>query len=76
VEVTVTDNGEGIAPDNLTRIFSYGFTTRQQGHGFGLHSGANAAKEMGGQLTAHSAGPGQGAVFTLVLPLNPRPTPL
>jgi two-component system, NtrC family, sensor kinase len=68
--VTVADNGVGIAPANLTRIFSHGFTTREHGHGFGLHSGANAAKEMGGQLTAHSEGTGKGAVFTLELPVN------
>jgi signal transduction histidine kinase len=69
VEVTVADNGVGIPPENLTRIFSYGFTTRRQGHGFGLHSGANAAKQMGGRLTASSGGAGKGAAFTLMLPL-------
>jgi C4-dicarboxylate-specific signal transduction histidine kinase len=70
VKVIVADNGIGIAPENLTRIFGHGFTTRKGGHGFGLHSGANAAKEMGGQLTAHSEGLGKGATFTLELPLN------
>jgi signal transduction histidine kinase len=76
VKVTVTDNGVGIPPKNLTRIFSHGFTTRKRGHGFGLHSGANAAKEMGGQLTVFSEGPGKGATFTLELPLtNKRTTP-
>lgn len=70
VRITVADNGVGIPPQNLTRIFSHGFTTRKNGHGFGLHSGANAAKEMGGQLTAHSDGPGKGATFVLDLPLN------
>ena len=70
VKVTVTDNGVGIAPENLTRIFSHGFTTRKRGHGFGLHSGANAAKEMGGRLTVHSDGAGKGATFTLELPLT------
>jgi PAS domain S-box-containing protein len=69
VKVVVTDNGIGIAPENLTRIFSHGFTTRKNGHGFGLHSGAIAAKEMGGSLKAESAGPGKGATFTLELPL-------
>jgi len=68
--VTVKDNGIGIAPDNLTRIFSHGFTTKKDGHGFGLHSGALAAKEMGGSLGAHSEGPGTGATFTLELPLS------
>jgi hypothetical protein len=57
----VIDNGVGIPPENLTRIFNHGFTTRKGGHGFGLHSGALAAKEMGGSLTVQSDGPGQGA---------------
>jgi len=68
VRISVSDNGVGIPPENLTRIFSHGFTTKQDGHGFGLHSGANTAREMGGSLTAHSAGPGRGATFTLELP--------
>jgi two-component system NtrC family sensor kinase len=65
------DNGMGIAAENLTRIFQLGFTTKKDGHGFGLHSGANAAVELGGSLTAHSAGPGQGAAFLLELPVQP-----
>jgi signal transduction histidine kinase len=69
VKVEVADNGVGIAPDNLTRIFSHGFTTRKNGHGFGLHSGALAAKEMSGSLTAQSEGIGKGATFVLELPL-------
>jgi signal transduction histidine kinase len=69
IRFEVIDNGCGIAPENLTRIFSYGFTTRQDGHGFGLHSAANAAKEMGGALKAFSDGPGSGATFALELPL-------
>jgi PAS domain S-box-containing protein len=69
VLITVIDNGIGIPPENLTRIFNHGFTTRKNGHGFGLHSGALAAEELGGALTAHSDGPGQGAAFTLELPL-------
>ena len=68
VRISVADNGVGIPPENLTRIFNHGFTTRKGGHGFGLHSSALAAKEMGGSLTVHSDGPGQGAAFTLELP--------
>ncbi len=71
VKLSVIDNGVGIAGENMTRIFEHGFTTRKNGHGFALHSGALAAREMGGSLTCHSAGPGQGAVFTLELPLRP-----
>jgi signal transduction histidine kinase len=66
----VQDSGEGIAQDNLTRIFAHGFTTKKDGHGFGLHSCVLAAREMGGRLLAHSDGPGRGAVFTLELPLQ------
>jgi PAS domain S-box-containing protein len=69
VRIQVRDNGLGIAPENLARIFQHGFTTKKDGHGFGLHSGANAAREMGGNLTVHSGGPGMGATFTLVLPV-------
>lgn len=69
VRLIVTDNGVGIAPENRTRIFSHGFTTKRDGHGFGLHGSALAAQEMGGSLTAHSDGPGTGATFTLTLPL-------
>ena len=71
VNICASDNGVGILPENLTRIFNHGFTTRKDGHGFGLHSGALAAKEMGGTLVAHSEGPGKGASFTLSLPLAP-----
>jgi signal transduction histidine kinase len=70
ITIEVADNGVGIPPENLTRIFSFGFTTRRNGHGFGLHSGALAAREMGGSLSARSKGPGQGAVFVLELPAN------
>jgi signal transduction histidine kinase len=68
--IRVEDNGEGIAPENLTRLFAHGFTTRKNGHGFGLHSCALAAKEMNGTMTAHSDGPGRGAAFTLELPVK------
>ena len=68
MKIEVIDNGIGIPPENLTRIFSHGFTTRRNGHGFGLHSSALAVRELGGSLQAHSDGPGQGATFTLVLP--------
>lgn len=70
VEIKVIDNGNGIAPENLTKIFSFGFTTKKDGHGFGLHSSALTAKELGGNMTVHSAGIERGAVFTLTLPVN------
>lgn len=77
VRIAVTDNGIGIHPDHMTRIFSHGFTTKKDGHGFGLHSGALAARDLGGALRVASAGLGHGATFTLELPLElPRELPM
>src|SRR6266850_1284844 len=70
VQISIADNGIGIQPEHMTRIFSHGFTTKKDGHGFGLHSGALAAREMGGALCARSEGPGKGATFVLELPLT------
>ena len=76
VRLVVSDNGVGISPENVTRIFGQGFSTRKDGHGIGLHSSILAAQDMGGRLTAHSDGPGCGAVFTLEIPTAPpRTTP-
>ena len=72
LRLRVADNGEGIAAEHLVRVFSHGFTTRKNGHGFGLHSCVLAAQEMGGTLQADSEGPGRGATFTLELPLDQR----
>jgi len=71
VRISIIDNGIGIPPENMGRLFNHGFTTRQSGHGFGLHSGALAAQELGGTLRAESDGPGRGATFVLDLPCNP-----
>jgi PAS domain S-box-containing protein len=71
VRIDVIDNGIGIPKENLTRIFGHGFTTRQNGHGFGLHSSALAVRELGGSILAHSDGTGTGATFTLLLPHQP-----
>ena len=68
VTIEVQDNGVGIAAKNLTRIFAHGFTTRIEGHGFGLHSAALATEELDVSLTAFSDGPGAGATFTLEIP--------
>jgi PAS domain S-box-containing protein len=70
VRLQVHDTGIGIRPEHITRIFAQGFTTRKDGHGFGLHSSAVTAKIMGGTLTGDSPGEGQGAVFTLELPVK------
>jgi len=68
IDFIVEDNGIGIAQENLQRIFQHGFTTRKDGHGFGLHSGALAARNLDGQVTAQSDGLDRGARFTLTLP--------
>jgi signal transduction histidine kinase len=70
VQISVIDNGVGIQPEHMARMFSHGFTTKKDGHGFGLHSGALAARDLGGALRVDSAGPGFGATFTLELPLK------
>jgi signal transduction histidine kinase len=70
IRIEVHDTGTGLPPENLTRIFAHGFTTKRDGHGFGLHSGALAARQMRGSLWAESEGPGRGATFILELPVN------
>ena len=72
VTLEVVDNGQGIAADDLVRVFAHGFTTKPTGNGFGLHSAALAAQEMGGSLNAKSDGPGCGATFVLELPAAQR----
>lgn len=71
IRVEVIDNGSGISKENLENLFKHGFTTKETGHGFGLHSGVIAAKEMSGSLTAYSDGAGCGAKFVLEIPFKP-----
>ncbi len=67
VTITVTDTGAGIAAPNLARIFEPHFTTKAEGHGFGLSTSYRIITNHGGRITATSP-PGQGACFTIVLP--------
>lgn len=71
VSLTVRDNGVGITAEALPKIFNFGFTTRPDGHGFGLHSSANAAREMGAKIRVESDGDGRGASFSLDIPPVP-----
>lgn len=70
VRLSIVDTGIGIAAEHVVEVFNYGFTTKPNGHGFGLHAAANAATEIHGSLSVHSDGPGRGATFTLELPLG------
>ncbi|MEM7313473.1 MAG: HAMP domain-containing sensor histidine kinase [Planctomycetota bacterium] len=72
-KVKVSDNGVGISAENLNHIFSHGFTTKPDGHGFGLHSCALAIQEMGGEIAVESEGEGQGASFSILVPLDGQP---
>ncbi len=65
------DTGVGVLREDLDRVFAFGWTTKVDGHGFGLHGSSTAARELGGTLAAHSDGLGEGATFTLTLPLEP-----
>ena len=68
--IQIIDNGIGISKQNLKKIFNFGFTTKNEGHGFGLHGCANIAKEMGGSLNAYSQGEEHGTTFNLTLPID------
>ncbi len=70
--IQISDNGVGISPENIDKIFSYGFTTKKSGHGFGLYLSAISADEMGGSLSVKSEGIGKGATFTLILPVSEK----
>ncbi len=69
VLLTVTDNGEGIVPDKLDKIFERGYSTRSHKHGgLGLHWCAKSLAGMGGRIAATSEGLGKGAAFHICLP--------
>ncbi|WP_234996100.1 ATP-binding protein [Pseudobacteriovorax antillogorgiicola] len=74
VHIICEDNGKGIAPENLIKIFSFGFTTKKTGSGFGLHSSSLMAQELGGNIEARSEGRGKGAQFIIILPIQGRKT--
>ena len=74
LRIEISDNGVGIAPEHLAQVFAFGFTTKPEGHGFGLHASANLARELGGHLHCQSNGLNQGATFILELPFTPVPS--
>jgi signal transduction histidine kinase len=68
IKVMVTDTGVGIAKENIKNVFKFGFTTKEKGHGFGLHSSCLLIKALGGKISVDSEGKGCGATFSLILP--------
>jgi len=70
LEIAVEDSGVGIAPEQLARVWEFGFTTKTHGHGFGLHSAAVAAQQLSGTVSAESGGIGLGARFCVTIPIN------
>ena len=65
--IAISDNGMGIEPNNLKKIFKFGYTTKESGNGYGLHSCFNYMVEMGGSLEVNSQGIGYGATFIIKL---------
>jgi len=70
VRITVSDTGLGIHPEHMASIFTYGFTTKAKGNGFGLHSTALAMQALGGAIRVQSDGPGRGASFEVDVPFR------
>lgn len=68
IYIEVLDNGIGILPKNINKIFNYGFTTKPKGHGFGLHATALSINELGGEIRVKSEGYEKGTMFTIELP--------
>jgi C4-dicarboxylate-specific signal transduction histidine kinase len=73
LSISIADSGHGITDERLKCIFRFGFTTKTNGNGFGLHSAAIAMTEMGGSIRVHSGGADQGATFTITLPMKAAP---
>ena len=73
LEIAVEDTGVGISSEVMRRIWEFGFTTKAHGHGFGLHSSAVAAQQLGGAVHADSPGAGKGARFAVKIPVRVEP---
>jgi len=69
IRIEVGDSGPGFDPAHLAELFEYGFTTKNEGHGFGLHYSAAIINQMNGEISAHNGGPNMGAVFSIVIPI-------
>ncbi len=67
IVLTVRDDGTGVNPANIDRLFERGYTTKDRGGGLGLHWSANAVAAMGGNISVSSDGIGEGAAFSITL---------
>jgi len=70
---SIEDTGPGMSEETLSHLWEFGFTTKRNGHGFGLHASVKAARDIGAVLRADSAGLGRGACFSVRLPLGRPP---
>lgn len=68
IELSFSDNGPGIAPEDAMKVFSYGFTTKMEGHGFGLAYCAEVLHELGGELELENPVFDRGVTFSMRLP--------
>ncbi|CAM2066395.1 Response regulator [Sulfidibacter corallicola] len=68
VQLLIADTGIGISDAVRERLFQHGFTTKKNGHGYGLHYCANIMKELGGRVEVESDGLGTGATVNLFFP--------
>jgi len=73
VSIEIKDNGIGIAPNDMSHLFEYGFKKRRGGHGYGLHHSALVANELGGKISVSSDGSGKGASFIMTIPIDEQP---
>ena len=70
--LVVKDNGCGIEPDKIQKIFEFGFTGKVGGSGFGLHSVATFIQSIGGSIECNSEGRGHGVAFEIRLPMKQK----
>ncbi len=68
IRIEILDSGIGVLPENKNKMFTYGFTTKKTGHGFGLHTAALIVNELGGSLSVESEGMEKGTKFFLDIP--------
>lgn len=72
VTISFTDTGQGIPPEALPQIFIPLFTTKAQGMGFGLSISKRIVEAHGGKISVESK-VGEGTIFTITFPLEPKP---